>query len=87
MGNVLRLKKEELARLRVLRGFRYQYQLADAAGMKRQQLEQIMSRADAGGVSLRSIDRLCAALSAPGDPVRIQDVLEYIPDEEPGKAQ
>ena len=43
---ILRVKKEEIARLRVLKGFRTEAALAEAAGMSRQHVNNIMRKDD-----------------------------------------
>ena len=78
--NMLRIKTEEIARYRVLRGFKTLTSLAEALGWHRQYLSQVLNMPDPGGVHLKTIARMCKVLSAPDDQVKIEDLVEYVPD-------
>ena len=77
---MLRIKTEEIARYRVLRGFKTLTSLAEALGWPRQYLSQVLNMPDPGGVHLKTIARMCKVLSAPDDQVKIEDLVEYVPD-------
>lgn len=63
----IRFKREEVARLRVLIGYRSVKALADASGMTRQNMANLLRR-DPARLSLDSLGRLCDALDCqPGD--------------------
>lgn len=76
----IRFKLEELARFQVLAGYRYMGQLARAAGMCPQQFSEIIRRPNARNVTLGSVGRICAALSTPERRVRLEDLVEHVPD-------
>ena len=78
--NMLRLKTEEIARYMVLRGFKTQTSFSEALGWHRQFLSKVLNMPDPGGVTLKTIVRICEVLSAPDDQVKIEDLVEYIPD-------
>ena len=80
MDKMIRLKTEEIARYRVLRGFKTLTSLAAALGWHRQYLSQVLNMPDAGGVQLKTIGKMCAVLGTAEDPVRLEDLVEYIPD-------
>jgi len=77
---MLRIKTEEIARYRVLRGFKTLTSLAEALGWHRQYLSQVLNMPDPGGVHLKTIARMCKVLSAENDQVKIEDLVEYVPD-------
>jgi DNA-binding Xre family transcriptional regulator len=72
----IRLRRAEINRLRQLRGIRSEAALARAAGMNRQVLSWLMGMADISHVHLRTIARLCAALSTPDERILIGDLIE-----------
>jgi DNA-binding Xre family transcriptional regulator len=74
----IRFREEEFARLRVLAGLRTQSAVAEAAGISRQALSQVVRRHDAGGVRLRTIGRLCDILSGPDGKIELHDLVELV---------
>ena len=77
---MVRIKREEVARLRVLRGFRSEAALAKAAGISRQHVNLIMRNANTPGITLGTLDKLCKALSVPDEPCKIEDIVEHVLD-------
>jgi len=73
-----RVRAEEVARLRVERGYRSEAELAAAAGMAKQQLNELIRRHDAGGAQLRSIERIADALSGNGRRVEAWHLVERL---------
>lgn len=74
----LRIKREEVARLRVLRGFRSEAALARACGLTRQWLS-LLFQGDPSRLRLGTLKNLLEALSTVEDPVFIEDLIEVQP--------
>lgn len=80
MQKLLRFKHDEIKRYIELRGFKRQTNLAQSIGMSPQQLNEILRRDDIAGVTLGTVDKICEALSSPSARLRLDDLVEYIPD-------
>ena len=80
MQKLLRFKHNEMRRLLELRGLKRQSDLARAVGMSPQQLNEILRRDDIAGVTLGTVDKICEALSSPSARLRLDDLVEYVPD-------
>jgi len=74
---MIRIKREEVARLRVLRGLKSESAMARVAGLSRQYVSKILNNEDASGVTLGSIEKLCNALDC-----RIEEIIEHVPASE-----
>lgn len=74
----IRWRRDAITRLREQREWS-ESELARQAGFHRQYLSYLLRRADPGGVQVRTIERLCHALSAPGRPVGLLDLIEVGP--------
>ena len=80
MQNLLRFKRDEMRRLLELRGLKRQSDLARAVDMSPQQLNEILRREDIAGVTLGTVDKICEALSSPSARLRLDDLVEHVPD-------
>ena len=80
MRKLLRFKHDEIKRYIELRGLKRQTNLAQSIGMSPQQLNEILRRDDIAGVTLGTVDKICEALSSPSARLRLDDLVEYIPD-------
>lgn len=69
---MIRIRGEEIARLRYLKGFRSEAALADQAGMSRQHLNRVLRADNASHVTLGTIDKICKALDCD-----LYELLEY----------
>ena len=75
---MVRIKIEEIARLRLMRGLRYEKDLATVVGVSRQHLNTILNKDAADSIALGTAWKICRALSTPDDPCRIEDVFEWV---------
>ena len=82
MKEMIRIKTEEVAKLMELRGYRSIAALARAAGMTRQHAHLVLRKQDASTATLGTMNKFLNALSVPGEPIKIEDIVEFIPDEE-----
>ncbi len=68
----VRIKPVSIRALMAERGYKTQVELAKAATMQPQHINRIMRNAGTAGMTLKTLERLCAALDCqPGD------ILEY----------
>ena len=80
MEKMIKWRHSEIQRLIELRGIITQNALARKLGMSRQQLSLLLTREEISGVPLGTVDKLCIALSSDTARLRLEDLVEYIPD-------
>lgn len=73
----IRVKREDVARLRIMRGLRSDAALARKAQMHPQHLSDVLSQKV--DPTLGTVSKICEALSLPGAPCRVEEILEYVP--------
>jgi DNA-binding Xre family transcriptional regulator len=78
---MIRIKRDELARLREQQGMRSWAALARQIGVSPESLGRVINLRDGSSVRTGTWGKLCQALSTPERPVRLEDLVEWVSDE------